>query len=267
MPTFRNKKLATEAAGPKPKVMPKKKGISAKAAAGVPLIASASGVKGGRGANRAFGALTGVTAAKSGVKVDPLGVAMALPVFKLGAVARALRAAGKTKLATQVGERLVAKSLGADAARLLAKNEGKVTPFIRENIVANARNIRNRSTVFPRQTGVPEKATLEMQSVANTIAERHYTDVAQRGLGHADAVELNRARVLRGLSSKRGVDLGVAKTYAKEAAAAAKVVRQTGLPEPGSIEMVKKTAAQFGQKVSGKEAKLISRLLRGRTSK
>jgi len=36
------------------------------------------------------------------------------------------------------------------------------------------------------------------------------------------------------------------------------------LPEPGSVEMVKKTAKQFGQKVSGKGAKNISRLLKGR---
>jgi len=36
------------------------------------------------------------------------------------------------------------------------------------------------------------------------------------------------------------------------------------LPEPGSVDMVKQTAKQFGQKVSGKQAKNISRLLKGR---
>ena len=39
------------------------------------------------------------------------------------------------------------------------------------------------------------------------------------------------------------------------------------LPEPGSVEMVKKTAKQFGQNVSGKGAKNISRLLKGRGGK
>ena len=50
------------------------------------------------------------------------------------------------------------------------------------------------------------------------------------------------------------------------AKAAAKEIARGKMAQPaaGSVEMVKKTAKQFGQKVSGKEANNISRLLRGR---
>ena len=39
------------------------------------------------------------------------------------------------------------------------------------------------------------------------------------------------------------------------------------LPAAGSVDQVKLTAQQFGQKVSGKQAKAISALLRGRGAK
>jgi hypothetical protein len=88
MATSNNKKLYREAMGATPNES-YKKGLARKLSMGVPLIASASGVKGGRGANRTFGMLTGVTASKTGVKVDPLGVAMAVvPTGILGKIAR-----------------------------------------------------------------------------------------------------------------------------------------------------------------------------------
>ena len=105
--------------GPKPKTS-QKTGIARKLAMGTPLVASASGVKGGRGANRAFGMLSGVTAGKKGIKVDPLGVAMAVSPFKLAKVARGLFAAGKVEKATAVGMRAFAKTGGAAIGKELA---------------------------------------------------------------------------------------------------------------------------------------------------
>jgi hypothetical protein len=252
MPTFRNKKLATEAAGPKPKVMPKKKGIAAKVAAGVPLIASASGVKGGRGANRAFGALTGVTAAKSGIKIDPLGVAMALPVFKLVAAAKALRAAGRIGQASALEARVLAKQagkeLGVDAVRNLGpRTLPPVGPVFRNS----------SERLYPRFPNIGGDSPRLLRGSRDPRTFDTYADLTNEGAGRFKGQD-----DLNNFVSDMG-KLGGLRKVGKAAAAA----RQTGIPDAGSIAMVKKTAAQFGQKVSGKEAKLISRLLRGRTSK
>ena len=242
MPSFRSKKLVNESMGPKPKTS-QKTGIARKLAMGVPLVASASGVKGGRGANRVFGALTGVTAAKSGVKVDPLGVAMALPVFKLGAVVKALRASGRIGEAAAVASRIAAKQIGQSAGR-----------------------------------GVPRLLTAQLR--AQSEVGRVYPRIS--GAMSGEFRGMNAAEITATIARTQGRQLGVPIENIAEASAAARksttgftaaskkmgtVVRQTGIPEAGSIAMVKKTAAQFGQKVGSKEAKNISRLLRGRSAK
>lgn len=116
MPTMRNKKLVNESVGAKPKER-SKTGIARKLAMGTPLVASASGVKGGRGANRAFGALTGVTAGKKGIKVDPLGLAMAVSPLKLAKVASALSKAGRLGSALEVADRVLVKTMGKALGR------------------------------------------------------------------------------------------------------------------------------------------------------
>jgi len=108
--------------GPKPKTS-QKTGIARKMAMRVPLVASASGVKGGRGANRAFGMLSGVTASKTGIKVDPLGVAMAVSPLKLGAAAKGLRSVGRLLQAEKLTQRIGINNIGKIAGRLIAKGE------------------------------------------------------------------------------------------------------------------------------------------------
>jgi hypothetical protein len=137
MATFNNKKLYREAMGAKPNES-YKKGIARKLAMGVPLVGSASGVKGGRGANRTFGMLTGVTASRTGVKVDPLGVAMAIvPTGILGKALRravpaasriagaAARVAGRSRRVVGAAERAAADAEWNMARGVEAQNAGR----------------------------------------------------------------------------------------------------------------------------------------------
>lgn len=103
--------------------------------------------------------MTGVDISRKGVSVDPLSLAMALPVGKVLKAANVLRAAGKAARAVPLANRLVAKSLGKDAGRLIAQNKGATNSFIRENVIGNAKKVRNLSaeSVFPR---APKKGSL-----------------------------------------------------------------------------------------------------------
>jgi hypothetical protein len=213
---MRNKKLVNESVGAKPKER-SKTGIARKLAMGVPLVASASGVKGGRGANRAFGALTGVTAAKSGVKVDPLGVAMALPVFKLVAAARALRAAGRIQEASALAARVAAKEIGQTAGRgvprlltgqLRAQSEvGRVYPRISGAMSGEFRGMNAAEITATiartqgRQLGVPIENIAEASAAARksvtgfTAASKKMAAAAAAAKKEAAAAARYRARV------------------------------------------------------------------------
>jgi len=248
MLTSNNKKLYREAMGATPNES-YKKGLSRKLAMGVPLVASASGVKGGRGANRTFGMLTGVTASKTGVKVDPLAlVSMALPVGKLIQAAKALRLAGRAAEAGELIARAAAKAKGKRIGRLIAEGE---TLAGNERSLANALEFRSVSTrAYPR---VPRRGPMGQPDLGDLGGGRI-------GLPYQTPAQIRRTQRIR----RMGRDMG---TRMIELERRLSFPRQTGIPEAGSVAMVKKTAAQFGQKVSGKEAKLISRLLKGRTSK
>jgi len=180
VPSFRSKKLVNESMGPKPKTS-QKTGIARKMAMGTPLVASASGVKGGRGANRAFGMLSGVTASKTGIKVDPLGVAMAVSPFKLGAVAKGLRAAGKIEAASQVEARLAAKTIGGKIAKIVAGGStrklgaSKIIPGLR--VAAEVRDASRpvfrtaESVRFSKAPGTVLRAQNQKRSVAASVAQ------------------------------------------------------------------------------------------------
>jgi len=173
---MRNKKLVNESMGAKPKER-SKTGIARKLAMGVPLVASASGVKGGRGANRAFGAITGITAAKSGVKVDPLALAMALPVGKLIAAVKALKAAGKIKQAEALAARVAAKTLGGSRAAVRGVRQER-TLFYPRNTMSGSAVREISESVYPRQTGMPVKYNLADEYAA---ARKGYEKVFGKG--------------------------------------------------------------------------------------
>ena len=108
---------------------------------------------------------------------SPLGQAadfllgFALPVGKVKAAAMGLRAAGKAAQAAPLANRLVAKSLGKDAGRLIAQNSGVTNSFIRENVIGNAKKVRNLSaeSTFPR---APKKGPMGQPDLGNLGAGR-----------------------------------------------------------------------------------------------
>ncbi len=61
--------------------------------------------------------MTGIDVSRKGVSVDPMGVAMALPVGKVLKAAKALRAAGQAGKASALASRVAAKELGQGAGR------------------------------------------------------------------------------------------------------------------------------------------------------
>jgi hypothetical protein len=61
--------------------------------------------------------MTGIDVSRRGVSVDPMGVAMALPLGKVLKAAKALRSAGKIGQATALESRLNSNSLGAKISK------------------------------------------------------------------------------------------------------------------------------------------------------
>jgi hypothetical protein len=284
---MRNKKLVNESMGAKPKER-SKTGIARKLAMGVPLVASASGVKGGRGANRAFGALTGVTAGKKGIKVDPLGVAMALPVGKLIIAAKALNAAGKSSKVAPLVARVAAKAIGGSTKAEKALEQ--LVLELRGESAARTFATANRSRILEEAPKAWKKITgprgqIMRGSAARDSAESLFPRLPNNSVPgssrtfdiYDDPYLTGNERVMGAAVSRGNGSIGEAAMprigsqlntgFTAASRKMGTVVRQTGIPEASSIAMVKKTAAQFGQKVSGKEAKLISRLLRGRSAK
>jgi hypothetical protein len=179
---MRNKKLANESMGAKPKER-SKTGIARKLAMGVPLVASASGVKGGRGANRAFGAITGITAAKSGIKVDPLAlVSMALPVGKLIAAAKALKAAGKIKQAEALAARVAAKTLGGSRAAVRGVRQERTLFYPRNNMSGS--DVRGISeSVYPRLPNIGGDSPRLLRGSRDLRTFDTYADPINEGAG------------------------------------------------------------------------------------
>ena len=116
--------------------------------------------------------MTGIDISRKGISVDHLSLAMALPVGKVLKAANVLRAAGKAAKAVPLANRLVAKSLGKDAGRLIAQNKGATNSFIRENVIGNAKKVRNLSaeSVFPR---APKSAPVNKSTMAR-IAKKGF---------------------------------------------------------------------------------------------
>jgi hypothetical protein len=78
--------------------------------------------------------------------------------------------------------------------------------FIGENLKAASKAVPKKVDLT-KSEGFKER----YQSVAGKIYKRHVADVKKRDLGHADAVNLPRAKVLRNLAKTKGVDLQKAK--------------------------------------------------------
>jgi len=200
---------------------------------GKPLTGSASGVK-SISLKQAGEALTqGIVTTRGGkLQFAPEGLAMALPVGKVATAAKALRGAGKVAQAVGLEARLGAKVAGMQRAGNLAERSGR-TP------------VSELST-----------RTFEMGRRARKASEGVFPRAPKNNLGDLEFLPgITKTQAAQKMAY--GTDLAKRPTFRTGGAG-------PRLPEAGSVEMVKKTAKQFGQKVSGKEANNISRLLRGR---
>ncbi len=93
--------------------------------------------------------MTGVDISRKGVKVDPFGVAMALPVGKVLKAAKVLRAAGKTAQATALEARLGAKEAGKFFGGTGKKSQGLGLPMDRAvDVGGRARDFSE--SLYPR---------------------------------------------------------------------------------------------------------------------
>jgi hypothetical protein len=213
---------------------------------GAPLTGSASGVK-SISLREAGEALTqGIVTVRGGkLKFSPEGLAMALPVGKVAKAAKALRAAGKTAQAAALEARVLAKKAGRELGPQAVKNLGPGT-------------IRPVGPTF-RATSESVFSRLPNPNIPGAARTFDiYDDPLLEGAGRFKTI-----REIKAAAAKRGIKV-TERGASKMDRLLGQLEKRQSLPAAGSVEMVKKTAKQFGQKVSGKEAKMISRLLRGR---
>ena len=229
------KKEMNRTSGTAKRLTGRSEGIATKLKYGAPLTGSASGVKSISLKDAGEVLTQGIfSASRKGLKMDPAGLAMALPVGKLVKAAQVLRTAGKLGKAAALEARVGAKTAG----KIFGGSERGLPMERSLDVGGRARAASEK--VFPRlpsMGGIP-KATRTFDKYADPLLEG-----AGRFKGKDD---------LSAFVSDAGILGGMRK------------VGRAAQPAAGSVEMVKKTAKQFGQKVSGKEAKNISRLLRGR---
>jgi len=158
--------------------------------------------------------MTGIDVSRKGVKVDPFAVAMALPVGKVLKAANVLRAAGKASQAAALSARVLAKEGGRnlpktinEAKRMFTGIPESYTPKTASKVLQGGLSRDASTSVFPRVGGTSATASSRLQKVADTITKRHYGDVAKKGVGHDVAVNMPRAKVLRNLKAKRGIQI------------------------------------------------------------
>jgi len=139
--------------------------------------------------------MTGVDISRKGVSVDPVSLAMALPVGKVIKAARVLRAAGQAGKAEAVMSRA--------AAKLKGQKIGREFSYFDEPVEI-ARETRARSeSVFPRKSS----GTLESISNLNPETARS----AAKSFGQAASRERGLARSLRNVPGERNRSMNLFK--------------------------------------------------------
>ena len=139
--------------------------------------------------------MTGIDVSRKGVSVDPMGVAMALPLGKVVKAARALRAAGQVGKAEAVMSRAAAKIKGQKIGREFSYFDEPVD-FARESRVRS-------EGVFPRAS----YGTLESISNLNPESARK----AAKSFGQAASGERGLARSLRNVPGERNRSMNLFK--------------------------------------------------------
>ena len=155
-------------------------------------------------ARAALREMTGIDISRKGVSVDPMGVAMALPLGKVIKAARVLRAAGQAGKAEAVMSRAAAKLKGQKIGREFSYFDEPVE-------IARESRVRSES-VFPRAPkkgpmGQPDLGDLGAGRVGlpyNTPAQIRRTNRArQAGQSGTRVTELEKRLNLPGTAPKR----------------------------------------------------------------
>jgi len=260
------KKPMSRTSGVARRLLGRSEGIATKLKYGAPLTGSASGVK-SISLKDAGEVLTQgiVTLGKKGLQMDPAALAMALPIGKLAKASRVLRAAGKIEQAIPLEARLTAKKAGRFFGGTGKKSQGLGLPMDRAIDVGGPARAASES-VFPRLPSagnLPPGSARTFDTYADPLLEGvgRFKGKGGRTLQLPDNAEARFKAIDRTFSN-----LGAVRPAVPGAKAASSLPKRVvgKLPAAGSVDMVKQTAKQFGQKVSGKGAKNISRLLKGR---
>jgi hypothetical protein len=124
--------------------------------------------------------MTGIDVSRKGVSVDPMGVAMALPLGKVAKAAVTLRNVGRAAEAAALGSRMAAKAAGQGAGK----------SGIIQAIGKQAR--KNSERVFKRSSGAQSREFLGMNSQEITANLARKTGRAS-GLGIEDIRAFSKA--------------------------------------------------------------------------
>ena len=139
--------------------------------------------------------MTGIDISRKGVSVDPMSLAMALPLGKVIKAARVLRAAGQAGKAEAVMSRA--------AAKLKGQRIGREFSYFDEPVeIAQETRVRSES-VFPRKSF----GTLESIPGLNPGAARR----AAKSFGQAASGERGLARSLRNVPGERNRSMNLFK--------------------------------------------------------
>jgi hypothetical protein len=125
--------------------------------------------------------MTGIDVSRKGVSVDPMGVAMALPVGKVLKAAKALRAAGNISRADSLTARVVAKAAGGSKAAARGQREQRVVAFMRPDYPGVFQGPVDSVRVGGKARGLSESVFPRVGGAGTTVRRGRGT-VNQKGL-------------------------------------------------------------------------------------
>ena len=154
--------------------------------------------------------MTGIDVSRKGVSVDPMSLAMALPLGKVLKAAKALRAAGKASQAAALSARVLAKEGGRnlpktinEAKRMFTGIPESYTPKTASKVLQGGLSRDASTSVFPRKS----LGTLESIPGLNPGAARR----AAKSFGQAASGERGLARSLRNVPGERNRSMNLFK--------------------------------------------------------
>lgn len=235
--------------------------------------------------------LTGVgTDSKGKFSIDPVGLAMALPLGKVVKAAAALRGAGKIGKAAALEARVAAKNAGQVNGEFgnatMGVAQGRPRRLASESLYPKLpirggdsprllRGSKDTRTfdiyADPYNTGNERVMGAAVSRPGGSIGEAAMPRIASR-LPKPKLPKSGRTLQLPDNAASRfaAIDrsfsnMGVVRPAVPGAKAASKLPKRVvgPLPKAGSAEQVAQTGKQFGKKISKKEAKNISKFLRG----